>query len=350
MPELSIFVSHTREQMATVRRLAAELMSRGFSIAINRYNVPPGTRVQPALERSMAEAARCIVCFSAKPGGPAEYDAADLVLANERMRTKPEDTSWLIPMTLTACELPEIEFGDGLLKGLSAIELHADWDGEIEKLIATKEGQITINLFQSGCGTMIPDTNVYIGYIGAASSCNSSSQTVCSVGEQVQFNVFTFGYTFSCASHSFRWDFGDNSSVSTSQTPTHAYSAAGIYNVSCVVSNPAQTVTLKQSVMVGSSSADGTTPYLKVPVYVANFSLFPLSQHRGQLAVIDFHQFLAAPGAAAYDRLKRARTAANGPLAAKTAACKEVAAFEDGSRVGDCGVAEEISSQRSSKF
>ncbi|MEA2415000.1 MAG: hypothetical protein QOI58_1657 [Thermoanaerobaculia bacterium] len=136
MPELSIFVSHTREQTATVRRLAAELTSRGFSIAINRLSVPPGKRVQPALERSMAEAARCIVCFSAKPGGPAEYDAADLVLANERMRAKPEDTSWLIPVTLTACELPAIDFGNGLLKGLPAIELHADWDGEIEKLIA----------------------------------------------------------------------------------------------------------------------------------------------------------------------------------------------------------------------
>ncbi|MGA8807390.1 MAG: toll/interleukin-1 receptor domain-containing protein [Thermoanaerobaculia bacterium] len=136
MPELSIFVSHTREQMPTVRRLTAELTSRGYSIAINRYNVPPGTRIQPALERSMVEAAQCIVCFSAKPGGSVEYAAADLVLANERMLAKPEDASWLIPVILTPCELPAIDFGGALLNELPAIELHADWDGEIEKLVA----------------------------------------------------------------------------------------------------------------------------------------------------------------------------------------------------------------------
>jgi len=143
MSELSIFVSHTREQASTVRRLAAELTSRGFSIAINRYSVPPGTRVQPALERSMAEAVRCIVCFSAKPGGPAEYEQRDLLLANERMRATPEAASWLIPVTLTPCELPAVDFGGVLLNELSAIELHADWDGEIEKLVAALPQPVT---------------------------------------------------------------------------------------------------------------------------------------------------------------------------------------------------------------
>ena len=136
MPEFSIFVSHTREQSAAVRRLLTELTSRGFSLATNRHTVPPGKRVQAAVERSMTEATGCLVCFSTRSDGNIDYDADDVALANLHPTADGDAASWLIPVKLTRCELPDISFGGSPAKQLAAIELHADWDAELARLLA----------------------------------------------------------------------------------------------------------------------------------------------------------------------------------------------------------------------
>ncbi|HKR64391.1 MAG TPA: toll/interleukin-1 receptor domain-containing protein [Thermoanaerobaculia bacterium] len=137
MPQPSIFVSHTREQQTAVRRLTSELTSRGFSIATNRHTVPPGKRIQPAVEQAIASADRCLICFSAKPGGPTEYDADDVRLANERVQQQPDDSAWLIPVKLTDCDLSAVDLGGSPAKGLGAIELQSEWEAAFERLMLT---------------------------------------------------------------------------------------------------------------------------------------------------------------------------------------------------------------------
>jgi hypothetical protein len=135
MSEPSIYVSHTPEQAQAARRLISELVARGFVVAVNRFNVPVGKRVQPAVEQSMAGASRCLFCFSAKPGGLVEYEPDDLLLANERLRSLPA-ADWLIPVKLTPCELPAVNLGGSAANELAAVELHADWNFQFERLVA----------------------------------------------------------------------------------------------------------------------------------------------------------------------------------------------------------------------
>lgn len=136
MSDLSIYISHTREQSTAVRRLRTDLTSRGYSIAVNRHTVPAGERVQPAIERAMAAASRCLFCFSAKPGGPAEYETRDVEAAAAHVRQQSEGQPWLLPVKLTACDIPPLEIGGIQVDELAAIELDDDFTEGLERLLS----------------------------------------------------------------------------------------------------------------------------------------------------------------------------------------------------------------------
>jgi PKD repeat protein len=105
----------------------------------------------------------------------------------------------------------------------------------------------------SVCATMT-GSNVWMAYNDAAYKCSPSGGT-CPVGQPVSFYVQTAGYSFSCADHTFTWNFGDGNTANTSEA-THTYSNAGTYTVTLTVSNPSQTFIMTKSLTVGGS----TTP------------------------------------------------------------------------------------------
>jgi len=93
-----------------------------------------------------------------------------------------------------------------------------------------------------GCGTMVPDQNVYVVYFGDGCSAASGS---CSAKADVAFAVGSSGYTFDCSPHTYSWDFGDGAH-STDKAPLHRYTSDGTYHV-------------KVHVAVGTASADLTS-------------------------------------------------------------------------------------------
>lgn len=103
------------------------------------------------------------------------------------------------------------------------------------------------------CPTMFPDANVYIRWTGTASQC-FSADTACTAGETINFLSATLGYDFSCAPHTFAWDFGDGAK-STDPNPAHVFAKDGAYHVTLHVSNAGQSVDLVASVKVGSGVA-----------------------------------------------------------------------------------------------
>lgn len=108
---------------------------------------------------------------------------------------------------------------------------------------------------QSGaCGTMVPDSNVYVTYSG--DGCNAVVGD-CSAKADVVFAVGAYGYNFDCALHTYTWDFGDGSSHSTNMAPSHRYTVDGTYHVTVHLSNGSAAVDLTSTVKVVNGAPVG---------------------------------------------------------------------------------------------
>ena len=132
---------------------------------------------------------------------------------------------------------------------------------------------ITVTGTQSGCGSL--STSTVAPTFSAPSGCSSSNAaSKCAANETISFNVGTSGYSFSCATHTFQWNFGDGTS-GTGINPTHKY-AAGNYTASVAISSPTQTVTVTVPVSVnsggGSTGPCGEMTPLKLFIVYANAS------------------------------------------------------------------------------
>ena len=110
---------------------------------------------------------------------------------------------------------------------------------------------------------MNPGANIFIAYHDSASTCTAFSGN-CAANAPVFFTVSDyFDYHLSCGTHSFNWNFGDQTAGSSLQSPTHTYTANGNYNVSCQVIGPTgATATLTATVHVvgGSGNPPPVTP------------------------------------------------------------------------------------------
>ncbi|MBE3046265.1 PKD domain-containing protein, partial [Candidatus Bathyarchaeota archaeon] len=87
-----------------------------------------------------------------------------------------------------------------------------------------------------------------------------------SVGQSVQFTDTSAG-----TPTSWRWDFNDGTS-STSQNPSHAFTTAGMYNVTLAVTNASSSKSTSQSIIVAPSST-----------LIADFTYTPSSPVLGQM-------------------------------------------------------------------
>jgi uncharacterized membrane protein len=76
---------------------------------------------------------------------------------------------------------------------------------------------------------MTPGLNIFFSFNGPTTGCSANSGT-CSTSENIAFTTGVLGYNLGCATHTYLWNFGDNT-TSTSQNPTHTYAAGGDYPV-----------------------------------------------------------------------------------------------------------------------
>jgi PKD repeat protein len=100
------------------------------------------------------------------------------------------------------------------------------------------------------CGTLT-NQNVGVGFNGT--SCTEAGGTCSSTGA-VLFRATSATYNFNCnATHTYDWDFGDNSPHSNAASPAHTY-GAGTYTVKLTVSNGSSSGTTTKQIVVASSS------------------------------------------------------------------------------------------------
>jgi hypothetical protein len=99
------------------------------------------------------------------------------------------------------------------------------------------------------CSPLTPP-NVFIAWSGPVTGCNTQSG-VCASAEPVTFAAQSFGYNFSCATHTFDWDFGDGTPHLHTRSVTHQYANPGTYPVSLLISNGVVQLTVHDNVVVG---------------------------------------------------------------------------------------------------
>jgi hypothetical protein len=136
MSEYTIYVSHTLEDSATADRLKGELTSAGFAVSLNIHTVPAGSRPKPVLKEAMARSVRFLACFSSRYGAPTEYEQDEVSWAIEHSAGRPAGETWLIPVKLTACDIPPLQMTEGNLSELAAVELR-DWAVGVARLLAS---------------------------------------------------------------------------------------------------------------------------------------------------------------------------------------------------------------------
>ena len=132
-----VFISYCQENKAAVDRLCQTLTAHGITVWLDRDNLNPGAPYKQAIQRAIAHGTFFVACFSK------EYNAGDktrmnavLSVAIERLREKPVDKVWFIPVKLNTCKLPDIDIGGGeTLRDLQPIDLHEDWDTGIQRIL-----------------------------------------------------------------------------------------------------------------------------------------------------------------------------------------------------------------------
>ena len=79
-----------------------------------------------------------MACFSENYSfRPENYVNEELVVAIERLRLRPADSKWFIPVKLSPCDIPERPIGPGeTLADLQYLDLHSDWQTGLQSLLA----------------------------------------------------------------------------------------------------------------------------------------------------------------------------------------------------------------------
>lgn len=93
------------------------------------------------------------------------------------------------------------------------------------------------------------NSNVYVAFQSASGACSSAKTDACPANEAISFVTQANGYDFSCSTHTFSWNFGDNGTASQKDT-THTFATSGIFPVKLTIFNGSQTFTVTTNVTV----------------------------------------------------------------------------------------------------
>ena len=132
-----VFISYCHENKATVDRLRQSLASHNVTVWVDWNNLDPGTPWKQAIQQAIHHGDFFIACFSQEYNQrDKRYMSEELAVAIDRLRQKPTDKIWFIPVKLNECEMPYIDIGEGLtLQDLHYVNLHEDWETGIQSIL-----------------------------------------------------------------------------------------------------------------------------------------------------------------------------------------------------------------------
>ena len=133
-----VFVSYVREDLSTVSRLAETLSSFAITVWLDGDRIKVGSRWKDAIRDGIDKGAFFLACFSrAYFERERTYMNEELTLAIERLRQRPTDHAWFIPVLLDDCQVPGRSIGGGeQLSDLQHVRLFEDWADGIRRILA----------------------------------------------------------------------------------------------------------------------------------------------------------------------------------------------------------------------
>ena len=139
-----VFISYCHENIDAVDRLCENLISRGIKVWLDRTALEPGMQWKPAIQQAIHQGTYFVACFSKESNAREQtYMSEELTLAVEKLRDRPFDKVWFIPIKLNECEIPGIDIGGGAtLRDLQSVNLYEDWEIGIQQIV---------NVMQSAC-------------------------------------------------------------------------------------------------------------------------------------------------------------------------------------------------------
>lgn len=134
-----VFVSYVREDARRVDRLHEALEAAGIRVWRDTADLWPGQDWRLNIRRAITDGALAfLVCFSQEGlSRSASYQNEELTVAIEQLRMRPHDASWLIPIRLDVCEIPDRDIGGNrTLQDLQRVDLFGDSQQvDIERLV-----------------------------------------------------------------------------------------------------------------------------------------------------------------------------------------------------------------------
>jgi HEAT repeat protein len=139
MAQAAIFISYVRADETKARRLARDLQRAGAQVWLDRTDLRPGTYWKRAIRSAIQSGAFFIACFSeAYLQRSSTYMNEELLVAVEALRQKPMHVAWLIPVRLSAVEVPDYDISPtATLRDLQFVDLFPSWRAGVEQLLAT---------------------------------------------------------------------------------------------------------------------------------------------------------------------------------------------------------------------
>ncbi len=124
-----VFISYVHEDSRQIDELQAYLESAGIRVWRDVSDLWPGQDWRARIRLAITDnAIAFIACFSpASLAREVSYQNEELTLAIDELRLRDPSRSWLLPVRLAECEIPDREIGSGrTLNSLQRIDLFGD--------------------------------------------------------------------------------------------------------------------------------------------------------------------------------------------------------------------------------
>ena len=104
---LKVFLCHASEDKPEVRKLYLRLKEAGFDPWLDAMNLLGGEEWQLAIPKAVREAGIILVCMSQRSTTKEGYLQKEIKFALDVADEKPEGRTFIIPVRLTRCDIPE---------------------------------------------------------------------------------------------------------------------------------------------------------------------------------------------------------------------------------------------------
>jgi hypothetical protein len=111
-PKTRIFLAHAAEDKDRVRELHARLQAEGFEPGLDEIDLLPGQDWQLEITTAIRESKIFIACLSKRSVLKQGYVQKEFRLALSSYAEKPPGTTYLIPLRLDQCEVPNLQNSD----------------------------------------------------------------------------------------------------------------------------------------------------------------------------------------------------------------------------------------------